>query len=96
MVIEAPLEDTQVLVEDAERDDGGARPEEDGVRGDAPASEDDAGVDDVSVPANIEREYEQQATIYGQILPHQSMFILHIGIMGMSCPPCPPWSIVLK
>lgn len=50
MIIELALEDAEVLVEDAQRDDGEARPEEGGVRADVPGAEDDAGVDDVGVP----------------------------------------------
>lgn len=61
VVVELALEAAQVLVEDAERSDGDARPEE-GRRGaDVPALEDDAGVDDLGVPVCVQFSWDLQS-----------------------------------
>jgi hypothetical protein len=57
MMVELALEDAQVFVEDAERDDGEARPEESGPGADMPAAEDNAGVDYLGVPGVIMHKF---------------------------------------
>lgn len=77
MVIELALEDPQVLVEDAERDDGETRPEEGGASADVPAAEDDAGVDDLGVPDVILHEF---STVRGQLLSTAKLHHLRLHV----------------
>lgn len=47
-------EDAEIFIEDAEGDDKEEGKEECSIRGDVPAAEDDASVDDVGIPEHIQ------------------------------------------
>ena len=62
VLVDALLEDTEILVQDAEEDDGEEGEGKLEVRVDVPGLEDDAGVDDLGVPEHVHRAHRHRVS----------------------------------